>query len=255
MRLGYEDLIRYSRQIRLGEVGISGQKKLLDSSVLVVGVGGLGSVVSIYLAASGVGRIGVVDGDVVELSNLQRQVVHTTQNLGKNKVESAREKLEEINPDVEVETHKTFICKENADIIVKGYDMVVEASDNLETKYLVNDVVVAMGKPLSLGSVQRFQGQVTTFDARQGPCYRCLFPNPPKPGAIPTCEETGVFGPLVGIIGSIQAAETIKKILGVGASLEGRLLVLDSLKMVFTQTRIVKNPGCPTCGGIGTKID
>lgn len=246
-----EQVRRYSRHILLPEVGGKGQRKLLQSRVLVVGAGGLGSPVIMYLAAAGVGTIGVVDFDRVELSNLQRQVIHGTADLGRLKVESAAAKARDINPDVVVEPHALRLTAENALDLIGRYDVVVDACDNFPTRYLANDACVLLAKPLVHGAIYRFDGQATVFRPGNG-CYRCLFPAPPPPGSVPSCAEAGVLGVLPGIIGAIQAAETIKVLLGIGDTLAGRLLIFDALAMEFRDIRLRRNPACPVCGDAPT---
>ncbi|MGB2869031.1 MAG: molybdopterin-synthase adenylyltransferase MoeB [Bacteroidota bacterium] len=243
-----DELTRYSRHIIMPEVGVVGQRKLKTSGVLLVGAGGLGSPVAMYLAAAGVGKIGIVDDDVVDASNLQRQILHSSDSVGKSKLSSARERLRGINPYVEVELFETRLTSENALEILHAFDVVVDGADNFPTRYLVNDACVLLKKPNVYGSIFRFEGQVSVFDAEQGPCYRCLYPEPPPPGLVPSCAEGGVFGVLPGIIGTIQATEVLKLLLGIGDPLVGRLLLLDALKMQFRELRLRKNPDCPVCG-------
>lgn len=239
---------RYARQIRLPHVGVEGQQKLKNGSVLIVGSGGLGSPSSIYLAAAGVGRLGLVDFDRVDLSNLHRQVLHQTGDVGRLKVDSAKDHLNALNPEVSLELHATQLTAENAMDILRAYDVVIDGSDNFATRYLVNDACVLLGKPNVYGSVFRFEGQASVFDARIGPCYRCLYSDPPPPGFVPSCEEGGVLGVLPGIIGLIQATETIKILLGEGATLTGRLLLFDALRMSFRELRLKKDSQCKICG-------
>jgi molybdopterin/thiamine biosynthesis adenylyltransferase/rhodanese-related sulfurtransferase len=243
-----EEYQRYSRHLLLPEVGLSGQRKLKEAAVLVVGSGGLGSPAALYLAASGIGRLGVVDFDRVDESNLQRQVLHDRYALGRKKVESARERLTALNPSAQVEAYDALLDAHNAAAIAEGYDVLLDGSDNFPTRYLLNDLAVLTGRPLVYGSVFRFEGQVSVFDARVGPCYRCLFPKPPTPGVAPACGEAGVLGALPGIIGSLQATEAIKLLLGIGQPLIGRLLMVDALDMSFRSVRLRKNPACPVCG-------
>lgn len=243
-----EDLIRYSRHFVLPHVGLEGQRKLLKARVLLVGAGGLGSPAALYLAAAGVGTLGVVDPDLVDLSNLQRQVLHRISHLGRPKVDSARENLGDLNPGVEVVPHPVRLTSGNALEILDGYDLVVDGSDNFPTRYLVNDACVLLGKPYVYGAVDRWEGQVSVFGSPDGPCYRCLFREPPPPGLVPGCAEAGVLGVLPGIVGSIQAAEVIKLILGVGESLAGRLLIFDALALSFRELGLSRNPECPVCG-------
>ena len=243
-----EDLLRYARHFVLPQVGPEGQRALADARVLLVGVGGLGSPVALYLAAAGVGTLGVVDADLVDLSNLQRQVLHGISHLGQFKVESARERIWELNPNVQMVPHQVRLTSANALEILEGYDLVVDGSDNFPTRYLVNDACILLGKPYVYGAVDRWAGQVSVFGVEGGPCYRCLFRDPPPPGLVPSCAEAGVLGVLPGIIGSIQAAEVIKLILGVGVPLVGRLLIFDALDLSFREVRLHPNPLCPVCG-------
>jgi len=242
-----EQIRRYSRHIILPEVGGRGQRKLLESRVLCIGAGGLGAPVIQYLAAAGVGTLGVIDDDTVDLSNLQRQIIHGGK-VGTPKAESAREFVEELNPDVEVIPYRDRLSANNIMEIFEDYDMVVDGSDNFATRYLVNDACVLTGKPLSHGSIFRFEGQVTTILPGKGPCYRCVFEHAPPPGMVPSCQEAGVLGVLPGIIGVIQATETIKYLLGIGELLVGRLLYYDALNMTFDEIKIRKNRQCPVCG-------
>lgn len=246
--LSREEVLRYSRHLILPDVGLEGQRKLKAASVLVVGSGGLGSPICLYLAAAGVGRIGIVDYDVVDLSNLQRQILHSTPRIGTPKVESARKRLQELNPHVQVETCNEVLTSENMERIAAGYDILVDGTDNFPTRYLLNDYAALSGKPYVYGSIFRFEGQVSVFDARQGPCYRCLFPEPPPPGMVPTCAEGGVMGILPGTIGTLQATEAIKLILGIGSPLIGRLLLYDALEGSFQTIQLRKNPACVVCG-------
>lgn len=246
--LSAEEIQRYSRHLILPEVAMSGQKKLKAASVLLIGTGGLGSPLAMYLAAAGVGRLGLVDFDVVDSSNLQRQVIHSTQNVGKSKLASAKNFIAGINPNVHVETHETRFSADNALAIAKDYDLVIDGTDNFPTRYLVNDVCVLLKKPNVYGSIFRFEGQASVFWAEQGPCYRCLYPEPPPPGLVPSCAEGGVLGVLPGIIGTIQANEAIKLILGAGETLIGRLLLFDALAMHFREMKLRKDPHCPICG-------
>lgn len=242
-----DELKRYGRHLIMPEVGIAGQKKLKKGSVLIVGAGGLGSPVALYLAAAGVGRIGLVDFDVVDESNLQRQVIHSTKDVGRSKLESAQERIAAVNPHVHVEMHECRLTSENALPILKEYDVVVDGTDNFPTRYLINDACVLLKKPNVYGSIFRFEGQASVFDAENGPCYRCVYSEPPPPGLVPNCADAGVLGVLPGIIGCIQANEAIKILLGVGATLAGRLLLFDALAMQFREMRLRKNPGCPIC--------
>ncbi len=243
-----EQIYRYSRHIILPDVGGAGQRKLLDSSVLLIGAGGLGSPAAMYLAAAGVGKLGIVDFDVVDFSNLQRQLLHGTEDVGRPKIESAIETLRGINPDIEVRGYDTALTSANIMEIIEPYDIVLNGSDNFPTRYLVNDACVFAGKPLVDGSIFMFEGQATVFKADEGPCYRCLYPTPPPPGEVPSCQEAGVLGVLPGIVGSIQAIETIKLLLGIGEPLIGRLLLFDALSMEFRTMRFRKKPDCPVCG-------
>ena len=249
-----EQIRRYSRHIVLPEVGGKGQRKLLNSSVLLVGAGGLGSPAALYLAAAGVGRLGIIDADVVDMSNLQRQILHHVDDVGRPKVQSAVESIGQINPDVKVEPFQAILSSENAKDIVSQYDLVVNGCDNFPTRYLVNDCCVFLKKPLVDGSIFKFEGQVTVFVPGQG-CYRCLYPAPPPPGLVPSCQEAGVLGVLCGIVGSLQAIEAIKLLLGIGESLAGRLLFIDSLGMEFRQVKVRRDPDCPVCGDHPTVTD
>jgi sulfur-carrier protein adenylyltransferase/sulfurtransferase len=246
--LTQDDLSRYSRHLILPEVGIEGQRKLKAARVLCVGTGGLGSPLALYLAAAGVGTLGLVDFDVVDASNLQRQIIHSTKDIGRKKLDSAEEKLKALNPDLNVEKHDTLLSSANALDILKDYDVVADGTDNFPTRYLVNDACVLLGKPNAYGSIFRFEGQASVFATKDGPCYRCLYPEPPPPGLVPSCAEGGVLGILPGLIGVIQATETIKLILGIGEPLIGRLLLVDALKMRFRELKLRKNPECPVCG-------
>ena len=246
--LGPDELLRYSRHIRLSEVGEDGQRRLKRSSVLIVGAGGLGSPAALYLAAAGVGRIGIVDFDRVEVSNLQRQVLHETSRVGSRKTASARDRLGGINPHVEVETFDEELTSANALEIIGAYDVVVDGTDNFKTRYLTNDACVLLGRPNVYGSVLRFEGQASVFATADGPCYRCLFREPPPPGMVPSCEEAGVLGVLPGLIGTIQATEAIKLLLGAGETLASRLLLVDGLRMRFRTIQLRRDPECPACG-------
>jgi molybdopterin/thiamine biosynthesis adenylyltransferase/rhodanese-related sulfurtransferase len=239
---------RYSRHLLIPEVGEEGQRKLLDAKVLLVGAGGLGSPAALYLAAAGVGTLGVVDADIVDDSNLQRQVIHTTERVGMPKVESARIAIEALNPDVNVVKHETRLDQSNVLDIFADYDVILDGTDNFATRYLINDACVLLDKPNAHGSIFRFEGQATTFIPHQGPCYRCLFPTPPPPELAPSCAEAGVLGLLPGTIGIIQATETAKFILGIGEPLIGRLLTYDALEMEFRELRLTRDPECPMCG-------
>ncbi len=244
----HEEIRRYGRHLIMPEVTLEGQKKLKAARVLAVGTGGLGSPLLLYLAAAGVGRLGIVDFDTVDDSNLQRQVLHKTRNVGKPKIESAIEAIHELNPNVEVVPYPTALRAENAIEILRDYDVVVDGTDNFPTRYLVNDACVLLGKPNVYGSIFRFEGQATVFWAEKGPCYRCLYPEPPDPGMVPSCAEGGVLGVLPGLIGMVQAIETVKLILGLGDPLIGRLLLFDALGMEFREFRLRKDPACPICG-------
>jgi molybdopterin/thiamine biosynthesis adenylyltransferase/rhodanese-related sulfurtransferase/molybdopterin converting factor small subunit len=246
--LSHAEVLRYSRHLLLPEVGLAGQRKLKAARVLTIGAGGLGSPLSLYLAAAGVGTIGIVDFDVVELTNLQRQIVHGTPNLGRSKLESAEARLTDVNPNVQIEKHEARLTSHNALEILREYDIVVDGSDNFPTRYLVNDACVLLDKPNVYGSIFRFEGQASVFYAAEGPCYRCLYSEPPPPGLVPSCAEGGVLGVLPGIIGSIQALETIKWIIGAGDSLIGRLLLFDALKLRFRELQLKKDAACPLCG-------
>lgn len=253
--LANEEITRYSRHLILPEVGMSGQLKLKSARVLLVGAGGLGAPVAMYLAAAGVGSLGIVDDDVVDSTNLHRQIIHSVDSVGSAKVQSARKRLGEINPHVQVITYQTHLNSENAREIISEYDVVIDGTDNFPTRYLINDACVFMGKPMIYGSIYRFEGQASVFDARQGPCYRCLYPEPPPPEMVPSCAEGGVLGVLPGIIGTIQATEAIKLIVGKGEPLLGRLLLLNALQMSFRELRLRKNPDCPVCGKNPTITD
>jgi molybdopterin/thiamine biosynthesis adenylyltransferase/rhodanese-related sulfurtransferase/molybdopterin converting factor small subunit len=247
-QLSHAEVLRYSRHLLLPEVGIAGQRKLKAARVLTIGAGGLGSPLSLYLAAAGVGTIGIVDFDAVDLTNLQRQIVHGTSTLGRPKLESAEARLTDLNPNVRIEKHETRLGAENALEILGEYDIIVDGTDNFPTRYLVNDACVLLGKPNVYGSIFRFEGQASVFYANEGPCYRCLYSEPPPPGLVPSCAEGGVLGVLPGIIGSIQALETIKWIIGAGDSLVGRLVLFDALKLRFRELQLRKDPACPICG-------
>jgi len=243
-----DDLSRYSRHLILPEVGMEGQQKIKAARVLCVGTGGLGSPLALYLAAAGVGTLGLVDFDVVDASNLQRQIIHSTQDIGRKKLDSAEEKLKALNPFLNVVKHDTMLSSANALEIIKDYDIVADGTDNFPTRYLVNDACVLLGKPNVYGSIFRFEGQASVFATKEGPCYRCLYPEPPPPGLVPSCAEGGVLGILPGLVGVIQATEVIKLILGKGQSLVGRLLLVDALNMRFRELKLRKNPECPVCG-------
>jgi molybdopterin/thiamine biosynthesis adenylyltransferase/rhodanese-related sulfurtransferase len=246
--LSHQEILRYSRHLLIPDVGLEGQRKLKAASVLVVGTGGLGSPVSLYLAAAGVGRIGLVDYDLVDFSNLQRQIVHGESGLGKLKVESARKRLHDLNPEIEIDTYNELLTSENAFRIAEPYDIIIDGTDNFPTRYLINDLCVLTGKPNVYGSIFRFDGQASVFYAKEGPCYRCLFPEPPPPGLVPSCAEGGVLGVLPGTIGTIQATEALKLILGIGEPLIGRLLLYDALDLSFQTVKLAKNPDCKICG-------
>lgn len=246
--LTHEQILRYSRHLLMPEVGLQGQIKLKNSSALVIGTGGLGAPVALYLAAAGVGRIGLVDYDVVDSSNLQRQVIHGTSTVGRLKVESARDRLEDLNPDIQIDAYNEPFTSENALRIAKEYDIIIDGTDNFPTRYLTNDVSVFLGRPNVYGSIFRFDGQVSVFYAKEGPCYRCLFPEPPPPGLVPSCAEGGVLGVLPGTIGTLQATEALKILLGVGEPLTGRLLLYNALDMSFDFVKLKKNPKCRVCG-------
>jgi adenylyltransferase/sulfurtransferase len=246
--LSREEILRYSRHLLIPEVGLEGQRKLKAASILVVGTGGLGSPVALYLAAAGIGRLGLVDFDVVDRTNLQRQVIHGTATVGQLKVESARQRLLDLNPDIQIDTYNEPFTSENAFRIAEGYDIILDGTDNFPTRYLTNDLCVLTGKPNVYGSIFRFDGQVSVFDARRGPCYRCLFPEPPPPGLVPSCAEGGVLGILPGTIGTLQATEALKLILGIGEPLIGKLLLYNALDMSFDFVKLKKNPNCKVCG-------
>ncbi|MFW9929494.1 MAG: molybdopterin-synthase adenylyltransferase MoeB [Candidatus Thorarchaeota archaeon] len=248
VQLSKQEIERYSRHLILPEVGIIGQKKLKMASVLLIGTGGLGSPLAMYLAAAGVGTLGLVDFDVVDFSNLQRQIIHTTSDVGRSKLQSAKETINAINPEISVIMHETLLSSDNALDILKNYDIIVDGTDNFPTRYLVNDACVLLKKPNVYGSIYRFEGQASVFYPSKGPCYRCLYAEPPPPGLVPSCAEGGVLGILPGIIGTIQATEVIKLILGEGESLINRLLLVDALDMTFRELKLKKNPDCPICG-------
>ena len=246
--LSHEELLRYSRHLTLPDVGLEGQSKLRDARVLLIGAGGLGSPAALYLAAAGVGTLGIVDFDLVDRSNLQRQILHGTSGIGTAKAESARARLHDVNPHVRIETFAERLTSANALAILRDWDIVVDGSDNFPTRYLVNDACVLLGKPDVYGSVFRFDGQVSVFSAKQGPCYRCLYAEPPPPDLVPSCAEGGVLGVLPGIIGSLQALEVIKLIVGFGEPMIGRLLLFDGRRMQFRELALEKDPDCPVCG-------
>src|SRR4051794_2889662 len=246
--LSTQEVARYSRHLIMPEVGMAGQKRLKASSVLLIGAGGLGSPLGLYLAAAGIGRIGLVDFDVVDFSNLQRQILHGTPDVGRLKLHSARDRLQAINPEVKIDLYETKLTSENAMEIFKPYDIVIDGTDNFATRYLVNDACVLLKKPNVYGSIFRFDGQASVFAPPAGPCYRCLYPEPPPPGEVPSCAEGGVLGILPGLIGCIQATEAVKLILGKGSPLVGRLLLYDALAMSFQEFKVRRNPKCPICG-------
>ncbi len=250
--LSHDEILRYSRHLILPEVGPQGQRRLKDARVALIGAGGLGSPAALYLAAAGVGTIGLVDFDVVEESNLQRQVIHGTGTLGQSKLDSASARIRDLNPHVHVERFETRLTSENALEILADFDVVADGTDNFPTRYLVNDACVLLGKPNAYGSIFRFEGQASVFYAKEGPCYRCLFREPPPPGLVPSCAEGGVLGVLPGIVGSIQALEVVKLILGVGETLVGRLVLFDALQLSFRELALRKDPGCPVCGNAPT---
>jgi len=248
IELSHEEVQRYSRHLIMPEVGMAGQKKLKAASILLIGAGGLGSPLAMYLAAAGIGRLGLVDYDVVDYTNLQRQIIHGTRDVGRSKLESARERILDINPHVQVDGYEVPLTSANAMEIIEPYDIVIDGTDNFPTRYLTNDACVILGKPNVYGSIFRFEGQASVFYAKEGPCYRCLFPEPPPPGLVPSCAEGGVLGVLPGTIGAIQATEAIKLIIGQGDPLIGRLLLYDALGMTFDEVYLRKNPDCPVCG-------
>jgi sulfur-carrier protein adenylyltransferase/sulfurtransferase len=246
--LTHDEIARYSRHLIIPDVGMEGQERLKAARVLVVGTGGLGSPVALYLAAAGVGTIGIVDNDVVDASNLQRQIIHTTSMIGHHKLESAEHAINELNPYVEVIKHETFLTSENALDIIADYDLVIDGTDNFPTRYLVNDACVLLGKPNVYGSIFRFEGQLSVFWAQEGPCYRCMFPEPPPPGMVPNCAEGGVLGIIPGTIGAAQATEGIKLLAGIGEPVIGRLGLYDALEQSWTFVKVNKDPDCPVCG-------
>jgi adenylyltransferase/sulfurtransferase len=247
-QLTNDEVKRYSRHLIMPEVGMDGQRRMKAGSVLCIGAGGLGSPAALYLAAAGVGRIGIVDFDVVDFSNLQRQIIHGTPDVGRSKLASARDRLNAINPHVDVQTYEVALSSENALKLFEPYDVILDGTDNFPTRYLTNDACVLMGKPNAYGSIFRFEGQASVFAAKDGPCYRCLYPEPPPPGLVPSCAEGGVLGVLPGIIGVIQATEAIKLITGIGEPLVGRFLIYDALRMKFRELKLKKDPDCPVCG-------
>jgi adenylyltransferase/sulfurtransferase len=246
--LSQQEVARYSRHLIMPEVGVDGQKRLKAASVLLVGAGGLGSPLALYLAAAGVGRLGLVDFDVVDFSNLQRQVLHGTSDVGRPKLQSARDRIAAINPEVRVDLYETHLTSANAFDLIRPYDLVIDGTDNFPTRYLVNDACVLLGRPNVYGSIFRFEGQASVFYPGKGPCYRCLYPEPPPPGEVPSCAEGGVLGILPGLIGCIQATEGVKLLLGRGKPLIGRLLLYDALQMTFREFKVRRNPQCPVCG-------
>jgi len=246
--LSNEEIKRYSRHLIMPEMGVEGQRRLKASSVLCIGAGGLGSPAAMYLAAAGIGRLGIVDFDVVDYSNLQRQVIHGTPDVGRPKLDSARDRINALNPHVHVETHEEALSSDNALRLFEPYDVILDGTDNFPTRYLVNDACVLTGKPNAYGSIFRFEGQASVFATKGGPCYRCLYPEPPPPGLVPSCAEGGVLGVLPGIIGVIQATEAIKVLLGIGEPLIGRFLIYDALRMRFRELKLRRDPECPVCG-------
>ncbi len=246
--LSQEEILRYSRHLVIPDVGVEGQRRLKDARVLMVGAGGLGSPVGLYLAAAGVGRLGIVEFDDVDVTNLQRQVLHGTKDVGRPKARSARDRIHDVNPHVDVVLHETRLTSGNALDIVRAYDLVVDGADNFATRYLVNDACVLLGKPDVYGSIFRFEGQATVFCTKDGPCYRCLYPEPPPPGLVPSCAEGGVLGVLPGLLGMVQATEAVKLVVGVGEPLVGRLLLVDALRMQFRTVKLRRDPRCPACG-------
>jgi len=243
-----DEVKRYSRHLIMPEVGVDGQRKLKAAKVLLIGAGGLGSPAGLYLAAAGVGTIGIVDFDVVDFSNLQRQVIHGTPDVGRPKLDSAKDRLHAINPEIDIQTYDAALSSENALKLFEPYDIIVDGTDNFPTRYLVNDACVLLGKPNAYGSIFRFEGQASVFATKNGPCYRCLYPEPPPPGLVPSCAEGGVLGVLPGIIGVIQATETVKLIMGIGEPLIGRFMIYDALRMRFRELKLRKDPDCPVCG-------
>src|SRR5213592_1876712 len=247
-QLSKEEILRYSRHLIMPEVGMDGQLKLKQAKVLCIGAGGLGSPAALYLAAAGVGRLGIVDFDTVDFSNLQRQILHGTPDVGRPKLDSAKDRLNALNPNVHIETYDAALSSENALQLFAPYDVILDGTDNFPTRYLVNDACVLTGKPNAYGSIFRFEGQASVFATKDGPCYRCLYPEPPPPGLVPSCAEGGVLGVLPGIIGVIQATETLKLITGIGEPLIGRFMIYDALKMKFRELKLRKDPDCPVCG-------
>src|SRR5438034_2340570 len=242
------EVARYSRHLIMPEVGMEGQRKLKAASILLIGAGGLGSPLGLYLAAAGVGRIGIVDFDVVDFSNLQRQVIHGTKDVGRPKLQSAMDRMQDVNPHITIEPHEVMLSSANAMEIIKNYDIIIDGTDNFPTRYLVNDACVLLGKPNVYGSIFRFEGQASVFWAEKGPCYRCLYPEPPPPGLVPSCAEGGVLGILPGTVGCIQATEAVKLILGAPDILVNRLVLFDAWRRRFRELKLRKNPDCPVCG-------
>ncbi len=247
-KLSNDEILRYSRHVIMPEVGMEGQLKLKQAKVLLIGAGGLGAPLGLYLAAAGVGKLGLVDFDVVDFTNQQRQIIHSTETVGQPKLQSARDRLSGLNPHIEIETYETALSSQNALDLFRDYDIVADGTDNFPTRYLVNDACVLLGKPNVYGSIFRFEGQASVFATKEGPCYRCLYPDPPPPGLVPSCAEGGVLGILPGLIGVVQATEVVKLILGNGNSLAGRLLLYDALEMKFRELKLRKDPECPICG-------
>src|SRR6201991_3506917 len=243
-----DEIKRYSRHLIMPEMGVDGQRRLKAGSVLCIGAGGLGSPAAMYLAAAGVGRIGVVDFDVVDFSNLQRQIIHSTSDVGRSKLASAKDRLLDINPHIQVDTYEEALSSDNAMRLFEPYDVILDGTDNFPTRYLTNDACVLLGKPNAYGSIFRFEGQASVFSTKEGPCYRCLYPEPPPPGLVPSCAEGGVLGVLPGVIGVIQATEAVKLITGIGEPLIGRFLIFDALRMKFRELKLRKDPDCPVCG-------
>lgn len=243
-----EQLERYSRNMILSEVGVKGQKKLMNAKVLIIGAGGLGAPAALYLAAAGVGTIGIADADEVDLSNLQRQIIHTTADLGKAKVQSAKETMQAVNPDVTVHTYRTFVAADNVMELIADYDFIIDGTDNFPAKFLINDACVLAEKPFSHAGIIRFRGQLMTYVPGQGPCYRCVFKEPPPPNAVPTCRQAGVIGAVAGVIGSLQAVEAVKYLVGKGELLTGYLLTYDALKTEFRKIRLPREQNCAVCG-------
>ena len=248
VQLTPEEVRRYSRHLILPDIGMEGQKKLKAASVLLIGAGGLGSPLAMYLAAAGVGRLGLVDYDIVDYTNLQRQLLYTTADVGRSKLEAAKERIQALNPHVQIDTYEEPLTSANALRLFEPYDIIIDGTDNFPTRYLVNDACVMLGKPNVYGSIFRFEGQVSVFHAQEGPCYRCLYPEPPPPGVVPSCAEGGVLGILPGIVGTLQASEAVKLITGAGETMIGRLLLFDALLMEFTELKLRKNPNCNVCG-------